>query len=54
MHDFLQMQKFADFRSLEKGRNALTWGNVFSIEEKRAETSEKRKNLQWESPISPF
>ena len=46
MHDFLQMQKFAEFRSSEKGRNALNRGNVFSWEEKRAETSEKRKNLQ--------
>ena len=40
------MQKFAEFRSFGKGCNALNWGNVFSWEEKRAETSEKRKNLQ--------
>ena len=43
---FLQMQKISEFRSFGKDRNALTWGNVFSWEEKRAETSEKRKNLQ--------
>ena len=46
MHDYLQMKKISEFRSFGKGRNALTWGNVFLWEEKRAETSEKRKNLQ--------